>query len=200
MDERRRQTIVLAITGASGCVYAWDLIHKLHACNAVGAVHLIVSGPGRQVLREETGLRLEGQSDLATHGLTRVYWLDEYNFAAPVASGSFPTDAMVIIPCTMGTLGSIASGAGRNLIHRAADVTLKERRPLILVPRETPLHAIHLENMLRLAQAGAILLPAMPSFYHHPVSLQDVIDGFTWRVMATLGLPVPDHSIWQGRP
>lgn len=200
MTEPYRKTIVLAITGASGTPYGLDLLKKLHDTPAVGGLYLIVSGPGRQVLLEETGVRLDSAADLAAAGYPRATWLDEMNIAAPVASGSFPVDAMVIAPCTMGTLGAIVSGAGRNLIHRAADVALKERRPLVLVPRETPLHAIHLENMLRLAHAGAVILPAMPAFYHRPASVQDLVDHLSWRILSVLGLPVPADRGWKGRP
>ncbi len=200
MAELPRKNIVLAITGASGTPYGLDLLRKLHDSPAVGDLFLIVSGPGRQVLQEEAGVRLNSAADLAAAGFPRAIWLEEMNIAAPVASGSFPVDAMVIAPCTMGTLGAIASGAGRNLIHRAADVALKERRPLVLVPRETPLQAIHLENMLRLAHAGAVILPAMPAFYHRPASIQDLIDHLSWRILAVLGLPVPADHGWKGRP
>jgi 4-hydroxy-3-polyprenylbenzoate decarboxylase len=200
MTEPPRKTIVLAITGASGTPYGLDLLRKLHDSTAVGELYLIVSGPGRQVLLEETAVRLESPADLAAAGLPRAIWLEEMNIAAPVASGSFPVDAMVIAPCTMGTLGAIATGAGRNLIHRAADVTLKERRPLVLMPRETPLNTIHLENMLRLAQAGAVILPAMPGFYHRPASIQDLVDHLSWRVLSAIGLPVPADRGWKGRP
>lgn len=199
MTEPPRKTIVLAITGASGTLYGLDLLRKLHDSTAVGSLYLIVSEPGRQVLLEETGIRLDSAADLTAAGVSRAHRLEEMDIAAPVASGSFPVDAMVVAPCTMGTLGAIATGAGRNLIHRAADVTLKERRPLVLVPRETPLHAIHLENMLRLAHAGAVILPAMPSFYHRPASIQDLVDHLSWRIMSALGLPVPADRGWKGR-
>lgn len=200
MTEPPRKTIVLAITGASGTPYGLDLLRKLHESTAVGHLFVIVSGPGRQVLLEETGVRLDSPADLAAAGFPRATWLEEMNIAAPVASGSFPVDATIVAPCTMGTLGAIATGAGRNLIHRAADVALKERRPLVLMPRETPLHAIHLENMLRLAQAGAVILPAMPAFYHHPASIQDLVDHLSWRILSVLGLPTPSDRGWKGRP
>jgi 4-hydroxy-3-polyprenylbenzoate decarboxylase len=200
MTEPPRKTIVLALTGASGTPYGLDLLRKLHESPAVGNLFVVISGPGRQVLLEETGVRLDSPADLAAAGFPRATWLEEMNIAAPVASGSYPVDAMIIAPCTMGTLGAIATGAGRNLIHRAADVALKERRPLVLVPRETPLHAIHLENMLRLARAGAVILPAMPAFYHHPASIQDLVEHLSWRILSVLGLPTPPDRGWKGRP
>jgi flavin prenyltransferase len=123
---------------------------------------------------------------------------DPSNLAAPIASGSTLVDAMVILPCSMATLGAVASGAGRNLIHRAADVTLKERRPLVLCPRETPVSVIHLRNMVRLAEAGACILPCAPGFTHRPTNLAELVDGLVMRVCDQLGLHIPLCPRWDG--
>lgn len=192
------QTITLAITGASGAIYGWDLLQKLDRAEAVGKIFLIVSTAGRDIVREELGIPLGRAGDLAAHHLQKAVWLEESDFHAPVASGSHPVDAMIIAPCSMATIGCLAAGAGRNLVHRAADVILKERRRLILLPRETPLHPIHLGNLLTLAQAGAIILPASPAFYTHPRTIAELVESLTYRVFQLLELPVPARYVWKG--
>jgi 4-hydroxy-3-polyprenylbenzoate decarboxylase len=122
------------------------------------------------------------------------------NMAARPSSGSHPQEGMVVVPCSMGTLGAIASGAGTNLIHRAADVTLKESRRLVLVPRETPYNAIHLENMLRLSRAGAHIIPASPGFYHRPQTIQALVDHLVFRILDHLGVPHSQNTQWKGLP
>jgi len=194
------KTVIVAITGASGSVYGLDLLQRLENAPEVARIYLVVSKPGRDVLLMETGRSLAGPDDVVRLGLSKAAWLDEADWFAPIASGSCATDGMVIAPCTMSTLGEIAAGTGRNLIHRAADVCLKERRPLVIVPRETPLSTIHLKNMLRAARAGAIILPAMPSFYSRPQNIDDLVGTVSARVIAALGLPLPDNLTWSGHP
>ncbi len=185
-----RKRFIVAITGASGMPYAVALLEKLAAQDV--EIHGLVSAVGAKVLELETGLTVP---DISRY-MTCCY--GENEFTAPVASGSFPHDGMVIIPCTMGTLGAIANGVSNNLVHRAADVTLKERRKLLLVPRETPLSRIHLMNMLRLAEAGATIMPAMPGFYHRPDNLGELVRDFADRVMDVLGIPDPGARRWGG--
>jgi 4-hydroxy-3-polyprenylbenzoate decarboxylase len=144
-------------------------------------LHAVISGAGEQVLALELGLK---PRDLAPGAI----WHGVDDFTAPLASGSFRARAMVVVPCTMGTLGAIAQGVGRNLIHRAAEVFLKERRPLILVVRETPLSLIHLQNLTRAAAAGATIFPACPGFYHRPQNLDDLARQFAGRILDHLGL------------
>ncbi len=186
----KKQNLTVAVTGASGAGYARKLLRSI----PLGKydVHLVSSEAGRLVYELETGVALS--EDLPPE--VRTY--EETDFAAPLASGSFPCAGMVIVPCTMGTLGAIAAGLSQNLIHRAADVCLKERRPLILVPRETPLNRIHLANMLKAAEAGATFLPAMPGFYHKPGCVQDLIDFVVARILDQLGV---EHNLagpWMG--
>ncbi len=194
------KTFIVAITGASGAAYGWDLLQRLEGAPEVARIYLVVSKPGRDVLLMETGRSMAGPDDVERLGLSKAVWLEESDWFAPIASGSCATDGMVIAPCTMSTLGEIAAGTGRNLIHRAADVCLKERRPLVIVPRETPLSTIHLKNMLRAARAGAIILPAMPSFYSRPQNIDDLVGTVSARVIAALGLPLPDNLTWSGHP
>lgn len=189
------RTIAVGMTGASGSVYGLDLLRRLEKEPAVTRVFLVVSPSGLQVSRHELGIDL---NELSSLGLSKVEVLSSDDLFAPIASGSFPLSGMAVLPCSMGTVGALASAAPRNLLHRAADVCLKERRPLVLVPRETPLGVLHLENLLRLARAGATILPAMPAFYHHPDSLEALVSTVTWRVMQHLGLPVPASSQWKG--
>lgn len=193
--------ITVAITGASGAIYAQRLLHHLDRSAEVSHVHLIISAPGRRVLLEE--LDISGTGNELTHALTgntvsKVDAIPNSDIGATVASGSYPSDGMVVIPCSMSTIGALASGAVTNLVHRAADVTLKENRRLILVPRETPLHAIHLENLLRLRNAGAMIVPAMPGFYHRPESIEQLVDHFVFRIFDHLGLAHDRATMWKG--
>lgn len=172
---------VLAVTGASGMLYARELFAWFQTRPDL-EVHAVCSPAGEQVLRLELGLsfaELAGPRAL-------IHAADD--FTAPLASGSFRVRAMVVIPCSMGSLGAIAQGVPRNLIHRAAEVCLKERRPLLLVVRETPLSLIHLRNLTRAAEAGATIFPAMPGFYHRPRSLAEMARNFAGRVLDHLGL------------
>jgi flavin prenyltransferase len=179
--------VTLGITGASGAPYA---VRLLRALNDSGTpVRLIVSAYGLRLLEEEAGLRGIDQLRGATGDWARVQLYQEGDRGATPASGSAPSRGMVICPCSMGTLASIAAGTSRNLVERAADVVLKERRPLILVPRETPLSIIHLENMLRLARAGAVVMPAAPGFYHRPESIDELVDFVVARIMDHLRIP-----------
>lgn len=178
--------IVTGITGASGSIYALRLIEVLR--KAGHEIHAVVTDSGWQVLSHECGVdRQEMQR--------RVDVLYNNNdTGAAIASGSFLTDAMVIVPCSMKTAGCIAHGISDNLLTRAADVTLKENHPLLLVPRETPMHAIHLENLLKLAQAGARIIPASPGFYHRPQTLDDLVDMMVGKICDQLGVR---HSLFE---
>lgn len=197
--------LTVAITGASGSIYAHRTLHYLAASGAFERINLIMSASSQTVARVELGVDLREADDKRINQwlglpvdskLVRLHRLD--NLAATPASGSHPQAGMIIVPCSMGTLGAIASGAGTNLIHRAADVTLKEGRRLVIVPRETPLNAIHLENMLRLAHAGARILPASPGFYHRPDSILALVDHLVFRILDQFGVPHSQATRWQG--
>ncbi|HHO47539.1 MAG TPA: UbiX family flavin prenyltransferase [Desulfobacteraceae bacterium] len=185
MNQAKR--IILAVTGATGMLYLRPLLTLLGEHGVT--VHGVISDAGRQVLRLEEGMEPE-----ALPHVERWFAVDD--FTAPMASGSSLYDAMVILPCTVGTLGAIAGGYSGNLIHRAADVTLKERRPLILAVRETPLNRNHLTNMLRAHEAGATIFPPMPSFYHKPDSLQAMARHYVGRLCDHLGLRDKDMKRW----
>jgi len=178
--------LVVAITGCSGVVYG---VRLLEVCRQLGIeTDSIVSPAAEDILKLELGKSAEDLRKLAT----RSYSPEE--LTAPIASGSVRTDGMVIAPCSMKTLGAIASGAAADLISRAADVTLKEGRPLVLVPRETPLNLIHLENMAKLKRAGAVILPAMPAFYTQPKQISDLVDFVVGRVLDVLGV---EHQLYR---
>ena len=189
MSRSSPSDLVLAMTGASGAPYAVSLLRTL--CRTGRTVHLTISESGKQVLREELGIEVSlSRFDPAAFGDlggTVVYHHHE-DFSAGIASGSFLTGGMVVAPCSMSTLASIANGITTNLITRAADVHLKERRKLILVPRETPLSLIHLENMLAVSRAGAVVLPAMPGWYHRPGSLDDLVQFVVARICDQLAV------------
>jgi 4-hydroxy-3-polyprenylbenzoate decarboxylase len=196
--------IIVGITGASGAIYAQRLLHHLEESEQVDIVNLVITSAGASVIREELELNLSGVRENDGHLLlgrnsSKLTLFPSKDIGASIASGSYPVDSMVIIPCSVNTLGMLASGIVRDLVHRAADVTLKENRKLILVPRETPLNRIHLENMLRLQQAGAIIIPAMPAFYHKPKTILDIVDHFVFRVMDHLGISHHQETIWLGR-
>jgi 4-hydroxy-3-polyprenylbenzoate decarboxylase len=197
--------LTVAITGASGSIYAQRTLVHLAASGDVERINLIMSAAALTVARVELGANLseaDGQKinewlSLPRDSKTvRLHRLD--NLAATPASGSHPQAGMIIVPCSMGTLGAIASGAGTNLIHRAADVTLKEGRKLVIVPRESPYSAIHLENMLRLAQAGARILPASPGFYHRPQSIEELVDHLVYRILDQFAVPHSQATSWKG--
>jgi flavin prenyltransferase len=197
-------TYTVAIAGASGAPYAHRLveflIHQGHS------MYLTVSGDGLSILHDETGLLLKGsETDIerilekhfgAREGQIRFF--TESSMYAPIASGSVRVDAMVVIPCSMKALAAIANGFASNLIERAADVMLKEKRKLILVPRETPLSAIHLRNMLALAEAGCHIIPPMPAFYHHPKTINDLVDFIVGRVLDSMGVEHDVSPRWGG--
>lgn len=189
-------SVTLAITGASGATYA---VRLLEAINDAGVpVRLIVSETGWRLLAEE--LEIDGEADLRdrTGDWSRVVLYEDADRGATPASGSTPSRGMAICPCSMGTLASIAQGTTRSLIERAADVVLKERRPLIVVPREAPYSTIHLENMLRLSRAGAIVLPASPGFYHRPTTVEELVDFVVARVLSHLGIGHDLGPRWWG--
>ncbi len=182
--------IVLAMTGASGAPYAVELLRTL--ARSGRTVHLTISPSGAQVLREETGLEVALTrfdptvfGDLAPG---RVVYHHHADFSAGIASGSFLTGGMVVSPCSMSTLAAVAHGITTNLVTRAADVHLKERRKLILVPRETPLSLVHIENMAGVTRAGAVVLPAMPGWYHRPTTLDDLVRFVVARICDQLGV------------
>lgn len=177
----------LGITGASGAPYAVRLLQML--CETGTPTRLIVSTYGLRLLAEESGIPDLDALRLATGDWSRVEMYDSLDRGATPASGSAPSRGMVVCPCSMGTLASIAAGTSRNLVERAADVALKERRPLILVPRETPLSLIHLENMTRLARAGATIMPASPGFYNRPESISELVDFVVARILDHLDVP-----------
>ncbi|MBK7792114.1 MAG: UbiX family flavin prenyltransferase [Betaproteobacteria bacterium] len=189
------RTITLAFTGASGMPYGLRLLDCLLAAQC--RVYLLYSPAAQIVARQECDLTLPAQPREAARLLSGRYRaaaeqltvFGREDWMAPVASGSNPADAMAVCPCSMGTLGAIAHGLADNLIERAADVMLKERRPLVLVPRETPLSTIHLDNMLRLAQAGAVILPPAPGFYDRPQAVTDLVDFVVARVLDQLRVP-----------
>ena len=187
-------TYTIAISGASGAPYALRLLQIL--VKGGHSLYVSISGDGLSILNDEAGLMLKGsEADIrlafekqleANEG--QIAYFDENNMHAPIASGSVKVDAMVVIPCSMKMLASVANGFASNLIERAADVTLKEKRRLIVVPRETPLSAIHLRNMLVLAELGCYIVPAMPAFYYHPTSISDMVDFIAGRVLDSMGI------------
>ena len=193
------QTITLAVTGASGSAFARQMLLALEDDARVGCINLVVSDSGLRVLAEE--LKLTGRNDVVRQLLGRkaakTHLQSNLDIGANIASGSYPTDAMIVLPCSMGTLGRIANGIGGKLIDRAADVCLKERIRLVLCVRETPLNLIHLRNMTRVAEAGATIYPLIPSFYNAPESLDEMARNFVQRVLKHIGLPQADAYVWK---
>ncbi|MEW5762719.1 MAG: UbiX family flavin prenyltransferase [Bacillota bacterium] len=180
--------IVVAITGASGAAYGIVLLEQLVKLRV--ETHLIMTAAGRRIIALETDRRPEDVARLST----RCY--DEDDFTAPLASGSFLHDGMVIAPCSMKTLAGIACGYAANLVQRTADVALKERRRLLLLVRETPLSPVHLENMLKLARLGVVIMPPVPAFYLRPAGVEDIVLGTVGRVLDLLGLPCAPRGRW----
>ena len=197
--------LTVGITGASGTIYAYHTLKLLAESETVTQINLVMSGTAAIVAQVETGANLREPTTKKINewlGLgknskkIRFWQLD--NLAAKPSSGSYKQSGMIIVPCSMGTLGAIASGAGTNLIHRAADVTLKEGRKLVLVPRETPYNAIHLENMLKLERIGATILPASPAFYHRPQTIDEMVEHLCYRILDQFDIPHSRKTQWTG--
>jgi 4-hydroxy-3-polyprenylbenzoate decarboxylase len=206
------QNLTIATTGASGSVFLRQLLLAVERDARVQTVNFIASDSGLRVLAEELGVK--GRSNLvrqilagektkpftrgAANPTSKINEQSNADIGANVASGSYPADAMIVIPCSVGTLARIANGIASHLIERAADVCLKEQRPLVLCVRETPLNKIHIRNLYRAADAGATVFPLIPAFYYRPASLDDMAREFAYRVLAHLGLPQPDAFRWKG--
>jgi 4-hydroxy-3-polyprenylbenzoate decarboxylase len=178
--------LIVAITGASGVIYGKRLLEMLRQ-NQV-ETHLVISRAAEKVIEHELQITRDDVEKLANH----TYEINDWT--APIVSGSFKTDGMIIIPCSMKTLAGIAQGYSDNLILRSADVTLKEKRRLIIVPRETPLNAIHLRNMLELAKQGAVIVPAMPAYYHSPKRMEDLVDFIVGKILDLVRI---EHSLYK---
>ena len=218
MPNHPTQNLTIATTGASGSVFLRQMLLAVERDARVQTVNFIASDSGLRVLAEELGI--QGRSNLvrqilateknssknptkssgrgASNPSPKIKEQSNADIGANVASGSYPADAMIVIPCSVGTLARIANGVASHLIERAADVCLKEKRPLVLCVRETPLNKIHIRNMYRAADAGATVFPLIPAFYYRPASLNDMAREFAYRVLAHLGLPQPDAFHWKG--
>ncbi len=190
MAENEPRRLIVGITGATGAIFGVRLLQALHS--SVVETHLIVSKWGAHTLAQETSYSLDRVRQLAT------YSYQAGDQGAPVSSGSFLTTGMVVAPCSVRTLAAIATGQGDNLIHRAADVILKERRKLVLLVRETPLNEIHLENMLKLSRMGAVILPPVPAFYNHPQSIEAMVDHVVMRTLDQFGIHTDLAERWGG--
>jgi 4-hydroxy-3-polyprenylbenzoate decarboxylase len=191
--------LTLAITGASGAVFGRVMLRALEADERVARVHFVASENSLRVLAEELGV--SGRNDLLEKLLgappTKTVQHSDTDIGAAIASGSYPLNGLIILPCSMGTLAAIAHGLANSLIARAADVTLKERRPLILCIRETPFNRIHLRNMALAAEAGAVIFPCIPAFYNKPQDSTEMARQFVYRVLAHIGLPQPGAYVWK---
>jgi flavin prenyltransferase len=187
-DLQKEKKILLAVTGASGMLFLGSFLRSIAGLDVT--IHGVCSSSGRDVLRMEQGMLPEELPEVSR-------WFDPDDLSAPPASGSSDYSSMVVLPCTMGTLAAIAGGLSINLIHRAADVMLKERKRLVLAVRETPLNRTHLKNMLTVNDAGAIICPTMPSYYLQPKTLDEAAESYSWRLADQLGLNIPNRKRWK---
>jgi len=191
--------LTVGLTGASGAVFGREMLRALEADERVGRVHFIASENSLRVLAEELGM--SGRNGLLEKLLgaapMKTVQHADANVGAAIASGSYPSNGMIILPCSMGTLAAIANGLANGLIARAADVTLKERRPLLLCVRETPFNRIHLRNMTLAAEAGAVIFPVIPTFYNNPIDSTEMARQFVCRILAHIGLPQPGAYVWK---
>jgi len=204
MPEHIPQIVTLGVTGASGAILAQKTLALLEEDPRVARIHLVVTETGQRLFAEELGISSGDLKQLPSRILGRpaakIETLPNKDVGACIASGSYEVHSMLVIPCSVGTLGSIANGLGDDLIARSADVMLKEGRKLVLCVRDTPFNRVHLENMLRAQQAGAVIMPVVPAFYHHPKTIDDVVTQYVCRVLAQIGLPQETMYRWTGTP
>jgi flavin prenyltransferase len=211
MESSEGKVVIVGVTGASGAVLAQTTLRLLDADPRVARVHLVVTEAGMRLLEHELQIAAplaelpgrilsSGTHSNAGKSAAKIEILPNTDVGASIASGSYPVDSMCVIPCSMGTLAAIASGASNDLVSRAADVSLKEGRRLVLCVRDTPFNRIHMENMLRAQQAGAVIMPAIPSFYHQPQTIEDLVTQYVCRVLAQMGLPQNRQFAWKGQP
>jgi len=202
MVENNQKIVTVGVTGASGAILAQKILSLLDADSRIAKIHLVVTETGQRIFSEELaipgGAPNQFVERLIGHASAKIQVLPNKDVGASIASGSYPVDAMVVIPCSVGTLAKIAAGTCDDLVARSADVMLKEGRKLTLCLRDTPFSRIHLENMLRAQQAGAVIMPAIPSFYHAPKTIDDLVTQYVCRVLAQMGLPQNEMFRWTG--
>ncbi len=203
MKKTEGKVITVGVTGASGAVLAQAMLRVLEADARVAKVHLVVTDAGQRLLATELGITAPEPKRLPAlvtgANSKKIEYVPNKDIGAAIASGSYSVDAMVVIPCSVGTLASIACGMSDDLLSRAADVCLKESRRLVLCVRETPLNRVHIENMLRAQAAGAVIMPVIPSFYHGPKTIEDLLMQYVYRVLAQIGLEQAEQFRWSGR-
>jgi len=202
MADTQKKIVTIGVTGASGAILAQKTLGLLEADARVARVHLVVTEAGQRLFTEELGITSGDLKQLPSrilgHPVGKIEVLPNKDVGASIASGSYAVDAMVVIPCSMGTLGAIANGISDDLVARAADVMLKEGRKLVVCVRDTPFNRVHLENMLRAQQAGAVIMPAVPAFYHQAKTIDDLVTQYVCRVLAQIGLPQEKMYRWAG--
>jgi flavin prenyltransferase len=203
MPETQKQIVTVGVTGASGAILAQKTLALLEADARVARIHLVVTEAGQRLFAEELGISSGDLKQLPNRLLNRpaakIEVLPNKDIGASIASGSYAVDSMIVIPCSMGTLAAIASGVSDDLLSRAADVMLKEGRKLVLCVRDTPFNRIHLENMLRAQQAGGVIMPTIPAFYHQPQSIDDLVTQYLCRVLAQINLRQENMYRWSGQ-
>ena len=202
MPETQKQIVPVGVTGASGAILAQKTLALLEEDPLVARVHLVVTEAGQRLFTEELSITSGDLKQLPSrilgHPVAKIGVLPNKDVGASIASGSYAVDSMVVIPCSMGTLGAIANGISDDLVSRAADVMLKEGRKLVLCVRDTPFNRVHLENMLRAQQAGAVIMPTVPAFYHQPKTIDDLVTQYVCRVLAQIGLSQEKMYRWMG--
>lgn len=204
MADTEKQIVTVGVTGASGAVLAQTMLALLEQDLRVARVHAVFTEAGQRLFAEELNITSGDLKQLPNrllgHPVGKIEVLPNKDIGAAIASGSYAVDSMVVIPCSMGTLGAIANGISDDLVARAADVMLKEGRKLILCVRDTPFNRVHLENMVRAQQAGAVIMPVVPAFYDHPKTIEDLVTQYVCRVLAQMGLPQEKMNRWNGTP
>lgn len=202
MREEKQKIVTVGVTGASGAILARKALELLEADARVAKIHLVVTEAGQRLFAEELGISSGDLKQVPNRLLGRpaakIEVLSNKDVGASIASGSYEVDAMIVIPCSMGTLGAISGGLSDDLVSRAADVMLKEGRKLVLCVRDTPFNRVHLENMLRAQEAGAVIMPAVPAFYHHAKTIDDLVTQYVCRVLAQIGLTQERMYRWTG--